>query len=97
MVVVDDGIATGSSARAACAVARAQAAERIVLAAPVVSRPAVRALRGACDELLCVEIPDPFHAVGEWYGDFSPTSEDEVVDLLRRAGETGRTAGTSPA
>ena len=97
VVIVDDGIATGSSARAACLVARAHGADRIALAAPVASRPAVSALRGVCDELVCVEIPDPFHAVGEWYGDFSPTSDDEVVDLLRTARETGRTAGPGPA
>jgi putative phosphoribosyl transferase len=97
VLIVDDGIATGSSARAACMVARAQGSEHIVLAAPVASRPAVSALRDVCDELVCVEIPDPFHAVGEWYGDFSPTPDDEVVDLLRTARETGHATGTGPA
>jgi putative phosphoribosyl transferase len=97
VVIVDDGIATGSSARVACVVARAQGADRIVLAAPVASRPAVSALRGVCDELVYVEIPDPFHAVGEWYGDFSPTSDDEVVDLLRTARGSGPSTGTGQA
>ncbi len=97
VVIVDDGIATGSSARAACVVARAHGADRIVLAAPVASRPAVSALRSVCDQLVCVEIPDPFHAVGEWYGDFTATSDDEVVDLLRTARETGQATRTDPA
>jgi predicted phosphoribosyltransferase len=84
--VVDDGVATGSSARAACRVARAHAAARIVFAAPVASRTAALELRGSsCDELLCLEVPEPFFAVGEWYRDFSPTSDDEVVELLRLA------------
>jgi putative phosphoribosyl transferase len=86
VVLVDDGVATGSSARAACQVARALDAARIVFAAPVASRAAALELRrGSCDELICLEVPDPFFAVGEWYRDFSPTSDDEVVELLRRA------------
>ncbi len=96
-VIVDDGIATGSSARAACLVARAQGADRIVLAVPVASRPAVSALHSACDQLLWVELPDSFSAVGEWYGDFSPTSDDEVVELLRSAHERrDRIVGPDP-
>jgi putative phosphoribosyl transferase len=84
-IVVDDGIATGSTVRAACRVLRALRAARIVVAVPVASRIAVTDLRGECDELVCLEVPDPFFAVGEWYRDFSQTSDDEVVDLLRRA------------
>jgi putative phosphoribosyl transferase len=84
-VIVDDGIATGSSARAACQVARALGAARIVLAAPVASRLAAEELHGACDQFVCLEIPEPFFAVGEWYQDFSQTSDDEVITLLRRA------------
>lgn len=84
-IVVDDGIATGSTMRAACRVLRAIGAARIVVAVPVASRMAVTDLRGECDELVCLEIPDPFFAVGEWYRDFSQTGDDEVVDLLRRA------------
>jgi putative phosphoribosyl transferase len=84
-VIVDDGIATGSSARAACQVARALGAARIVLAAPVASRLAAEELQGACDQFICLEIPEPFFAVGEWYQDFSQTSDDEVITLLRRA------------
>jgi putative phosphoribosyl transferase len=85
VIVVDDGVATGASARAAVEVARALGAARIVFAAPVASRTAVLELRSLCDEVVCLEVPEPFFAVGEWYRDFSPTSDDEVVELLRRA------------
>jgi putative phosphoribosyl transferase len=100
--VVDDGVATGSSARAACRVARALGSARIVFAAPVVSRTAALELRhSSCDELVYLEVPEPFFAVGEWYRDFSPTPDDEVVELLRRAaaaplGEDANLRGTGP-
>lgn len=84
-IVVDDGIATGSSVRAACRVLRALGAARIVVAVPVASRIAVTDLRSECDGLVCLQAPDPFYAVGEWYRDFSQTRDDEVVALLRRA------------
>ncbi len=84
-VIVDDGIATGSTARAACQVARAQGTSRVVLAVPILPGAARAALRDVCDEVLCVAAPDTFFAVGEWYDDFSPTSDDEVVELLRQA------------
>ena len=80
-VVVDDGLATGATARAACAVLRAAGAARIVLAVPVA--PAGTAVEEA-DELVVVHAPDPFGAVGRWYADFTATSEQEVADLLRR-------------
>ncbi len=86
-VVVDDGVATGSSARAACLVARTQGARRVVLAAPVVSRPALAIVLDVCDEVVYVAAPDPFYAVGEWYEDFSQTTDDEVIGLLRRAAD----------
>ncbi len=94
-VIVDDGIATGSTVRAACQVARTLGVARIVVAVPVASRQAVAALRDVCDEVLCVEVPDPFYAVGEWYRDFSQTSDDQVVDLLRLAA-TGYEAASDP-
>jgi len=84
-VIVDDGIATGSTARAACRVAHAHGASRIVVAVPVAPKATVSALQEVCDDVLCVANPDPFFAVGEWYNDFCPTSDDEVNDLLRRA------------
>ena len=97
-IVVDDGIATGSSVRAACRVLRALGAARIVVAVPVASRVAVIDLRNECDELVSLEVPDPFFAVGEWYGDFSQTGDDEVVDLLRLAAlDQERAAGVQEA
>jgi putative phosphoribosyl transferase len=85
--VVDDGVATGSSARAACLVACAQGARRVILAAPVISRPALQTVREVCDDVVYVASPDPFYAVGEWYEDFSQTTDDEVIGLLRRAAD----------
>ncbi len=84
-VVVDDGIATGSTARAACQVARALGAARVVMAAPVASRSSLAELADICDQVVCLETPEPFYAVGEWYRDFSPTSDAEVEALLQRA------------
>ncbi|MGY1706172.1 phosphoribosyltransferase family protein [Geodermatophilus sp. SYSU D00697] len=81
-VVVDDGIATGSTARAACAVVRAQGAARVVLAAPVCARDGARALEAEVDELVCLETPRRFAAVGQFYDDFGPTEDAEVVELL---------------
>jgi putative phosphoribosyl transferase len=83
VVIVDDGLATGSTARAACLVARALGAVRIVLAVAVAPKTALAGLRDVCDDVVCVACPDHFSAVGEWYQDFSPTSDDEVVGLLR--------------
>jgi putative phosphoribosyl transferase len=82
-VIVDDGIATGSTARAACQVARAHGVARLVVAVPVAPATTVSALRDVCDDVLCLATPQHFFAVGEWYEDFSPTSDDEVVALLR--------------
>jgi putative phosphoribosyl transferase len=84
-VIVDDGIATGSTAHAACRVARVHGAAQVVLAVPVAPRAAASLLRHVCDEFLCVVTQESFTAVGEWYRDFSPTSDDEVVELLRRS------------
>ena len=81
-VVVDDGIATGSTARAACAVVRALGAIRIVLAVPVCAPGSVRAVASVVDELVCLESPRNFRAVGQFYADFRPTEDDEVIGLL---------------
>ena len=84
-VIVDDGIATGSTARAACQVARALGAATVVLAVPVAPPSADRTLRGDADEAICLEMPERFQAIGEWYEDFAQTSDEEVVALLRAA------------
>jgi putative phosphoribosyl transferase len=93
-VVVDDGIATGSTARAAAAVVRAQGAGRVVLAAPVCARESARALAGEFDQVVCLEVPHRFAAVGRFYEDFRPTSDEEVVELLGAPGPPPEAAET---
>lgn len=84
-VIVDDGIATGSTARAACHVARAQGAARVVLAVPVAAPDSVNSLVDDADEIVCVEQPSWLRSVGEWYDDFEQVDDQTVVDLLERA------------
>ncbi len=84
-VVVDDGMATGSTARAACLVARAHGATEIVMAVPVASGHAIHALGTVADDVVALEVPEPFYAVGQWYLRFDQTSDEDVVALLQRA------------
>src|SRR5664280_470505 len=84
VVVVDDGIATGSTARAACQVARAQGAARVVLAVPVAPPDWAGRLAGEADEFVCVDTPEPFFGVGQFYADFSQTTDDEVTACLEQ-------------
>lgn len=81
VVVVDDGIATGSTVRVACLVVRHLGAERVVVAVPVAPRDVLAPGLG-CDELVCVAMPAPFLAVGHHYRDFTATTDDEVARLL---------------
>jgi putative phosphoribosyl transferase len=94
-LLVDDGIATGATARAACLTARAMGAERIVLAAPVGPIGVEKRFAGAADEVICPEQPPGFQAVGEVYRDFGQTSDDEVATLLRRRADELRPASTT--
>lgn len=87
VIVVDDGIATGATAAAACQVVRAQGAARAVLAVPVAPPDAVAWLRTKADEVVCLSTPHAFRAVGEWYQDFSQTPDEEVVALLAQAAD----------
>ncbi len=82
VVVVDDGVATGSTARAACEVARAEGARRVVLAVPVAPADWTHRLGPAADEYVAVETPDDFSGVGQFYRDFTQTSDDAVIALL---------------
>ena len=85
IIVVDDGIATGSTMLAAVSALRQLNAARIIIAAPVVAASTFRAMQRAADEVPAVIMPERFYAVGQWYEDFSQTSDEEVRDLLTRA------------
>lgn len=85
VIVVDDGLATGLTDLAAVRAIRARGAGRIVLAVPVGARDSVDLLAGEADEVVCPSIPPDFGGVGRWYLDFSPVSDEEVVDLLTAA------------
>lgn len=94
-MIVDDGIATGATARAACLVARDLGAARVVVAVPV-APPDVSAEVLAADELVCTATPHGFRAVGNHYRDFSPTTDDEVTALLDAARPAVGGPGTDP-
>ncbi len=94
-VIVDDGIATGSTARAAAQVARAQGAVRVVVATPVAPSDVIERLRPDVDEVVVVQTPEFFYAIGQFYGDFSQTHDSEVTALLERAAGAEQTATTS--
>ncbi|MGY2025052.1 phosphoribosyltransferase family protein [Nocardia gipuzkoensis] len=85
VVVTDDGIATGATARAACQVAWEQGAQRVVLAVPVAPRDTLAMLRDVADEVVCLEMPTWFSAVGGWYRNFGQVADAEVELLLRSA------------
>lgn len=85
VILVDDGLATGSTMRAAVRALRAQHPTAIVVAVPVGAPETCNALRSVADDVLCVEMPDPFRAVGLWYQDFSQTTDEEVHAFLDRA------------
>ncbi|MGZ8631054.1 MAG: phosphoribosyltransferase [Actinomycetota bacterium] len=82
VTLVDDGIATGSTARAAIDVLRRRGASRVVLAVPVAPQEAVVSLGAVADEVVAVEVPRMFMAIGQFYDDFSQTRDDEVAELL---------------
>ncbi len=96
-IIVDDGIATGSTARAACQVARAQGARRVVLAVPVAPLGWIARIGPDADECIALETPGSFWAIGQFYADFSQTSDDEVVDCLERAAGRVLAIAGSPA
>jgi len=91
-LIIDDGIATGSTVRAACEVARAQGARQVVVATPVAPQQTVDLLREDADEVVCLFTPSPFWAIGEFYDDFTQTNDEEVARLLDAAANRRRTA-----
>lgn len=103
-VLVDDGLATGATMRAAVAALRLQGPSRIVVAVPAAARPTRDELAGEVDEIVAAAMPTPFHAVGLSYVDFSQTTDEEVRRLLERVpaaeatatGEGGRGAADEP-
>jgi putative phosphoribosyl transferase len=82
VILVDDGLATGSTMRAAVAALRVEDPKRIIVAVPIAARETCDALRAEVDDVICPVTPEPFHAVGLWYDDFSQTSDEEVHELL---------------
>jgi putative phosphoribosyl transferase len=95
-VIVDDGIATGSTARAACQVARAQGAARVVLAVPVAPPGWEDRIGANADELACLDAPGGFFAIGQFYADFSQTTDEQVIACLQRAATLVSAAPASP-
>ena len=93
VILVDDGLATGSSIRAAVAAPRPQAPRKIVVAVPVAAAEICAQFRHEVDEVVCAETPEPFLAVGRFYDDFAQTTDAEVRDLLERARRRERVAG----
>lgn len=87
VILIDDGLATGATMRAAVAALRQQQPAWLVVAVPIAARSICDKLRTEVDEVVCATTPEPFYAVGLWYEDFSPTSDEEVCELLARAAQ----------
>ena len=85
VILVDDGLATGSTMRAAVEALRQEDAARIVVAVPIGAPETCREMNQIADEIVCVYAPEPLYSVGFWYDDFSQTTDDEVRELLARA------------
>jgi putative phosphoribosyl transferase len=95
VILIDDGLATGSTMRAAAASLRLQKPRRIVVAVPVSAPETCEEFRSEVDEIICAVTPEYFQGVGLWYNDFSQTSDDEVRDLLKRATQRQHLAASS--
>jgi putative phosphoribosyl transferase len=92
ILIIDDGLATGSTMRAAVGALRQQLPRRIVVAVPVGAASTCRQLRDVADEVICPSMPEPFQAVGLWYENFEQTSDAEVRDLLEQSARHGPVA-----
>jgi putative phosphoribosyl transferase len=93
VIVVDDGIATGTTVRAAVKALRRKAPKAIILAVPVAPAETIEALRAEFDEVVCLEMPEPFYAIGEHYIDFHQVPDEEVVRFLAASHERGQPSG----
>ena len=82
VILVDDGLATGSTMRAAVAALQQAGAKRIIVAVPLGAPSTCRELREEVDEVVCLHTPEPFYSVGFWYQDFSQTSDEEIREML---------------
>jgi putative phosphoribosyl transferase len=99
VILIDDGLATGSTMRAAVTALRRQGPARIVVAVPIGAASTCAEFRNVADDCICAFTPEPFRAVGLWYEDFSQTEDDQVADLLARAraaSETDRSTSRAP-
>jgi predicted phosphoribosyltransferase len=85
VILVDDGLATGATMRAALAALRQQQSARLVVAVPTAAPETCDEMRAEADDVVCATTPEPFHSVGLWYEDFSQTTDEEVRELLARA------------
>ena len=94
VILVDDGLATGSTMRAAVRALRAEGAGELVVAVPVAAAETCDSFRGEVDRIVCARTPDPFMAVGLWYRDFGQTTDAEVRELLARTTPAGGGGGT---
>lgn len=90
VILIDDGLATGASMRAAAEALRQQQPTRLIVAVPVAAPETCAEFQNLVDDVVCAATPQPFIAVGIWYGNFSPTTDEEVRDLLQRAGSRNR-------
>jgi putative phosphoribosyl transferase len=92
VILIDDGLATGSTMRAALAALRRQGPAKVVVAVPIGAVETCAAFESEAEETICAETPEPFYAVGAWYRDFSETTDEEVHDLLERAADSPQPA-----
>lgn len=97
VILVDDGVATGATMRAAIAALRRQRPARIVVAIPVAPADTVEVLRSEADEVVCLETPEPFWAIGQWYVEFPQLSDEEVRERLATTWERSKSETTETA
>ncbi|WNZ58946.1 phosphoribosyltransferase [Myxococcus sp. MxC21-1] len=97
VILVDDGLATGTTMRAAVAALRLLEPAAIIVAVPVAAAESCESLAQVADEVVCVRMPEPFYSVGLWYRDFAQTEDDEVRALLAEATREGAASETQPS